>query len=481
MSDDRARLAAIRAALAGVPAADLHQAAARLGGRWGELLGRVTTALDADGPDALRDALSGLPPVDQVEAELAPLRAAATDRVAALKGQLGAVRVGLDGLHERRDQLREMVAPLRQGTGDDPELSALLERAAALVEDPGLWTASAAVAARLERVLDQVARAPVGREADALGSVELTLEAGELAQEVQTLEVRVAPLFDQVPQLLDQAADLASARSHAAAPAVAVQAARVWESLSGVAAPEVLGRWQRAFDLGMAHEQLTAVWPAGKRLQASAVRDDDYKRVAVLAHHMAELACAQGARREAVLARMEEAQCLARWPEHHTAARTYLSDAVEIAADSDDPALRQQARLMQGQALELLGAPSEARKVYEHGLRAVRHETPPSGVTGRIALQLGRLRLTQGQHHRAGKALSLGLDAAVAQSDPVLLANVALPLVALALAQEQEDRAAQALRGVLARLGGHSAGGVLLAEAKRRWGESRVAGWLGSP
>jgi len=481
MSDDQARLAAIRAALEGVPTADLAQAATRLGGRWGELLGQVTAALEADEPGALRDALSGLPPVDQVEAELAPLRAEAASRVDALRGQLSAVRLGLDGLHERRDGLRDMVAPLRQGTRDDPALSALLDSAAALVEDPGLWTASAAVGARLDRVLDQVARAPLGREADALGSVELAVEAGELAQEVQALEARVEPLFDQVPDLLDQATALASARQHPSAPQVAVQAARVWESLSGLSAPEVLGRWQRAFDVSMAQEQLPAVWLAGKRLQASAVRDDDYRRVAVLAHHMAELACAQGARREAVLARMEEAQCLARWPEHHGAARTYLGDAVSIAADSDDPALRQQAGLMHGQALELLGDEPQARQVYEQTLRAVRHQTPPSAISGRVALQLGRLRLAQGQHHRAGKALALSLDAAVAQSDPVLLANAALPLVALALAQDQEDEAAQALRGVLARLGTHPAGGLLRTEAVERWGEARVAGWLGGP
>ena len=286
-------------------------------------------------------------------------------------------------------------------------------------------------------------------------------------------------MLEDVPVLLDRSAELAVERGHAVAPAAAVQAARVWEARLGMVSPEVITRWQRAYDISQKQRQLQAVWISGKRLQADAVRRGDFKRIAVLAHHMADLAYAVGARREAVLARMEEAQCLARWPEHHGAARTYMADAIEIAADGDD-ALKLQAGLMEGQTLELLGDHAEARKVYEGALRSAKGQSPPSAVLGRIALQLGRQRLGAGQHHRADQCLTLAWDAALAQGDAVLLGNAAAPLVELRLAQDDEAGTVAVLRGALARLAGTEVAAALTSHLEERWGAERVAGWLAS-
>ncbi len=479
MSDNDPRIAAIRDALSGVPTEDLHKAASHLGGRWGALLDKVTAALESGDEDALGGALADLPDPDLLQQQLAPLRSALDAGAAALKSQLSAARSRLVALRSRRADLTSSVSPLREAAEGDAELLELLDEASAHLADDTPWEATDALVARLDRLAGRLEDLPADRDLQETLSVDLALEGAELEREAREVEQATQPLLEDVPRLLDRAADLAATRGHAVAPAAAIQAARVWEANLGMDVPEVVTRWQKAYDLSMANKQLEAVWIAGKRLQADAIRRNDFKRVAVLAHHMADLAYGLGARRRAVLARMEEAQCLARWPEHHEAARTYLGDAVKIAEAGDDDALKLQAGLMEGQTMEILGDDAEARRVYERSLRSASGQTPPSAVLGRIALQLGRQRLAAGQHHRAEKCLSLAHQAALAQGDAVLLGNVAVPQVELKLAHGDEDGAAGVLRGTLARLAGTDVVEVLLDHARERWGGERVEGWLG--
>ncbi len=478
MSTRQDRLAALKAALAGVPLADLQQAANQLGGEFGGVLGSVTDALSTGDDDALANALDRLPDAEDLEARLAPVRDLVGHAVEALRLNVSAIQLGVDGLHARRARYRESLRPLEELVAGDAELSALLVEAGSLLEDEAPWAAASSLSDRLGRLTDQLAATPMTRDADALASVDLATEAGELEQEARALEQSLQPLLTRVPQLIDAAAALASERGHPAAPAVAVQAARVSESLEGLDAPAVVDRWQRAWDLGRQHGELAAVWLAGKRLQAAAIRADHYLRVAVLAHHMAELATAQGAIPQAAITRLEEAACLARFPERHDAARAALAQALALAEDQGDAAFAERMSLMHGQALEILGDVAEARRVYDRALRGADPSAEPSPVLGRIALQLGRQRVQAGQHHRAGRCLGLALDAARRHSDPNLMGTVALPLVTLALAQGAEDQAARALRDILRSLSGQPMAELLLAEAQQRWGADRVAGWL---
>jgi len=479
MSQRTDRLAALKAALAGVPLADLQHAANQLGGEWGGVLGRVTDALETGDDAALTQALGALPDPAELEKRLLPVRDLVGQAVEALRVQVAAIQLGVDGLHARRARFRDALTPLAELVGDDAELRALVDEAGELLEDDGPWAASRSLTARLDRLTQQIAATPMTRDADPLSSVDLATEAGELEREAQAMERALQPLLDRVPKLADDAAALARKRGHPAASAFAVQAARVWESLQGLDSPGVVARWRGAWELGRQEQLLPSVWLAGKRLQAAAIRDDDFRRVAVLAHHMAELATAQGAVPQAVLTRLEEAQCLARFPEHHPAARTTLAAAVDLADGVKDRSFAERVSLMHGQALELLGDHAQARRVYDRAMRRAKPSSPVSPVLGRIALQLGRQRVQAGQHHRAGRSLGVALDAARHHSDPVLLGQVAIPLVTLALAQGAEAEAGRALREIHRALQGQPMAQLLLDDARERWGAERVAGWLG--
>ena len=178
-----------------------------------------------------------------------------------------------------------------------------------------------------------------------------------------------------------------------------------------------------------------------------------------------------------MIARLEEATCLARFPDHHDAARVYADDAMGIATKGTDAALLSQARLMYGQCMELLGDDTAARSVYNAALSDA-EEGQLSVGHGRIALHLGRLQAAGGQGHLAGRHLDLALELGLAHGDPSLLQAALGPTVEHHLAQGDEGDAAAALRNVVQAFAKAGQEGPILQHAAETWGEARVAGWL---
>lgn len=471
------RLESIRAALKGVPLEDLRKAGAHLPPELARILDSVAGALDGGtvDEDALVRALDQLPQPDQLERSLGSVSAAVKTQAGQMRSRLAMMVSKLKDLEAHRDAVREGFSQLDELTGDDPELASLLERAAATVADDAPWQASKALLTRTDGLVRRLEGIGELRQADDLLAVDLAADTAELERAARTLQAATEPLLQVLPGLLDEATELSLSRDHAAAPAVALQAARVWEVRAGMGHEDATARWDRAFVAALKHEVLPAAWVAGKRLQASALPDQDYKRVAVIAHQVADLAYKQGARPQAVMARMEEAQCLARLPEHRAAARTYADDAIAIAEKGGDPALLAQGRLMYGQVLELLEDNAAARAAYRKALDEGKAAGELSTGHGRIALHLGRLQAQAGLTHQAQKNLSLAMDLGLANGDPSLLSAVLKPAVDLALAQGDEAEAGTILRAVVQAFAQGGQEGQILAHAAAEWGDDRVA------
>jgi|GEM_PF-3087947 len=474
------RLASIRAALEDVPLAELRKAAAHLPPQLAGVLTGLADALDGGTLDdeVLTRLVGGHDQADVLVRSLGAVNQALQARTAALRERVAAMRRQLDGLAEHRGALHKGFGQLEGLAAGDADLAALLAQAAATVSDEGPWQASAALLQRTERLVARLADLDPLLHADDRTGQALGSEAAALEQAAQALQAATKPMLEALPGLLDQATDLALTRDHGAAPAIALQAARVWEVRAGLAHADAIARWSKAFGAALKHDVLPAAWVAGKRLQAAALPNQDFGRVAAIAHQVADLAYRQGARPQAVIARLEEAQCLARLPDHRDSARVCAHDALAIADKGQDTALQAQARLMFGQAMELLDDPSAAVEAYQRALMDARAGGELGVGHGRIALHLGRIQSTQDPTDPAWEHLSLAVDLGVAHTDPSLLSAALQPAVDLALARGSDLDAGAVLRAVVQVLLKSGAEGELLARATALWGQERVGRWL---
>ncbi len=474
------RLASIRAALKGVPLEDLRQAGAHLPPELARILDGVAGAIEGENIDeeALLKALGKLPQPEELEQSLDSVGAAIKAQARQMRSRLARMGEQLTSLSDHRKAVRDGFTQLDSLTDDDPELHGLLQRARDAISDEGPWTASRTLLSRTDGLVRRLEDIGQLQSADDLLGVDLAGDAAELERAAQALQAATGPLLEALPSLLDEATELAMTRDHAAAPAVALQAARVWEVRAGMGSEEATVRWERVFQAALKHAQLPAAWVAGKRLQAAALPVQDYKRVAVIAHQVADLAYKQGAWPQAVLARMEEAQCLARFPDCHDAARTYADNALSIAVKSDDLALRAQGQLMYGQVLELLGDEASARTTYRQALGEGQAGGPQTTSHGRIALHLGRLEVAGEEPAQAQKDFALAIEVGLAHGDPSLLSAALTPAVELALAQGEDDEAGAILRAVVQAFAKNGSEGQILTLAAEKWGQERLARWL---
>jgi len=474
MADSDLRLDALRESLEGGSSDDLRQAAAHLGGAWGAFLGRVTDALEGD-DDELRQVVAEAPAADAVRPVLSSLQRGLATQTSGLATQLRALQARFEGSEAQRAELDGGLKSLVALVADDPELTALLAEAAAITAAEGPWSATMALLARLERVVERIGR--TGVTADELATVELAVEIAELQQEAEAAEAAITRMNTEVPPLLDRVAALARERQHPIAPLAALHAARSWEATAGPDSADTLERWRIALRAGVAGGQVKTAWVAAKRLQAAALESDDHKQVAVLAHTVADLAESKGAHREAALARLEEAQCLARWPEHHDAAQATLHKGLAQAEADGSAELLLRARLMAGQVRELLGDPNGAARLYERGLRPDAVGDALTPVHGRIALHLGRIRQQLGQSHRAGRSLNLAREIARQAGDAGLLSAATVPLLRWLVAEGQDEKAREVFQQDATALGPSGRAAPLVEAASEALGADVVAAW----
>ncbi len=296
MATKEQRLESIRAALKGVPLDDLRKAGASLPPQLARILEGVANALDGETVDeeALVQALDQLPQPEELEESLSSVGSALKSQAAQMRSRLRVMKDQFSNLAQHREAIRKGFQEMEGLAEDDPELAEILGRAESKVADDAPWTASRDLLDRTEALVSRLESSGDLASADDLLAVDLAKDGAELERASNQLQAATEPLLKDLPELLDEAAELALARDHSAATVITVQAARVWEVRAGMGHPDAVKRWDRAFITALHHKLLPAAWIAGKRLQASALPDQDYKRVAVIAHQVADLAYTQG-------------------------------------------------------------------------------------------------------------------------------------------------------------------------------------------
>lgn len=443
------RVATLLSALDGVPPASLEAASAHLPGELGALLRAVAAALRSQDPEAaLQDALSGLP-VDPARAgaQLQSLDLGLRAAMDALRGQLDGAVAQTDALASSAEALNQELERLQPGEAD-PEIAAILARATALARDQGALRAvreatsqGQALTAEIEALLGQARRDPAFAQAR-LPALEARVRALEAS--LQATEAARPPLSELEAVVRDLRA-VGEQRGQPVAELAVVQAGLV-EARLGPRAAETTAAWVSALQAALAARDLLAARVAGQRVQAAAIERQDLPQVAVVAHRIADLAEAQGDLRAAVIARLEEASCLARMPEYQADARRLTEQAVGRARASGDPALVARAELTAGQLSESLGDLAEARRIYRRFLEDRKSDTRHPAEVGRAALHLGRLEARRGAARAARDALGLAYEIARVSGDGLLYAPAVAALLEQLSAADARDAAFALLR-----------------------------------
>lgn len=389
--------------------------------------------------------------------------------VSAARGALLAHRLRLEGLKRQGARLSQTRAQLldalrgavAEARGDDV-LLARVEEALALTES---LPTDEELAALLDRMGDVVVRIGESIDAAAAGAT-----PPDLSAMVEGLEQQLAELLsraDPAPavSLLQDLAELAYERGAPFAGAATFAAAEAVTGLQGKAHPDARRLWRRSLDLALKSGDVERAWTAGKHVQAEALADGDWSRVAVVAHRVADLTPAEDPRH--ALARMEECLALARLPK-------FIEDARQIALgvlrDAEGAPPSQQARLwlMAGQLSEQLAEPAEARIRLRHTMTLAKDG--PADVLGRAALHLGRLEEAADHKHQARQALELAWRVAGTTGDWGLFNAAAPAWIEHLRARGEVDAARGALTQALTLADTTPYGPMFRAEAQRRWG-----------
>ena len=389
--------------------------------------------------------------------------------VAAARGALLAHRVRLEGLRNqgaRISQTRaQLLDALRGAVGEakgDDVLLARIEEALALTE-------SLPTDDELSALLDNMAGV-IARLGEALDAASAGTPPPDLTAMVEGLEQQLADLLtraDPAPavNLLQDLAELAFERGAPFAGAATFAAAEAVTGLQGKAHPDARRLWRRSLDLALKGGDVERAWAAGKPVQAEALADGDWSRVAVVAHRVADLTPTNDPRR--FIARMEECLALARLPKFTDDARQI---ALGVLREAGPTPPSQQARLwlMAGQLLEQLADPVEARAHLRHALTLAKDG--PADVLGRAALHLGRLEEAAGHKHQAHQALELAWRVAGTTGDWGLFNAAAPAWIEHLRARGDVDTARAALTQALTLADTTPYGPMFRVEAQRRWG-----------
>lgn len=462
-----ARRALVQAGLtrAGLTPAELDATAAHLPEPLATTLRQMSAALRSpDAAAALDAALAGVAADEaalrgQLHGLEAPLGAAGRDLAAglaqlqALAASMGAAGAGLAATLEQALAAEGPDAAALREAGLTPALAQALRESAGSARALG----DPAVLAALQGA---------GALGDAVGAALRGGSGAEerLEQQVLGLELAAQALEDaaqrvQAPlEALDQAA-AALAADHPAEASTLAQASAALREQAGQPDPAA---WEQALQAALRAEDLDAARRAGQQAQLAALAAGDHARAAVVAHRVADLAARQGDARAEVTARLEEALCLARLPEHRGSTRMIL-DGAQRAAGADR-GLGARARLVRGQILEQWGEHAAAWDT----LRPLQAEALPdpdlADIAGRAALSLGRVALATGRPTAAREQLGLALTLGRAGGDWRLYSPALSALLELALSTQDRAGARALLRDALAqapRLGGPEARAAL--------------------
>lgn len=466
----------VQAALAGVDPVALRRAALGLPA-YRDALVTLADALEAGDPAAALPVLEGLAARGPLDAELRIALGDTEWDLHRIRRDLGRLGDRSDEVESKRRRLLDVLDELRAGAADDPALAATLDRARERLDEAGAGAATA---------FDAVRRAARGL-ADDLGAVlanpsgpaaaYLARHGADLDAALRTAEGAAGNLPVALLDAIADAAGVAAEHGHPLAVSLSELEARLAEAVLDPADASVARRWRRLLDRALAAGDLAAARLAGHRVQAAAFAADDHRLVALVAHHVAELARARKVPGVEIIARLEQALALARFADHADDARRVAADAVIGAEAVGDAAVLARARLMHGQLLAHLGDGAEARAVLRRLMRAARERACDPAVLGRAAVVLGELEAAH-QPAQATRNLRLAFDLAREHRDARLLDAVVPPLLAVHLAREREDAAVQVFREARVLYAAAGLDGRFVEALEARFGEERIAAWL---
>lgn len=469
-------------ALEDIDPRQLETAAAHLPPELGSLLRELTATLRrGESPreveDRLREQVGD--PIGFIR-RLLPLLAASGGAMDRLRAQLTALERAVEGLGQARERIVEGLEALLSQGREDPALAPALERAVAVARElPGpdrvetLLHDHRSLLEEVQQVLEEAS--PVPPEG-------LERRVRALEDRSRRLLQEREPILERLVETLDLAVEAAGDRKAALAASLAVHAARIVDDLEHGEPRDRHRRWRRALDLALEGEAVSLAWTAGKHVQAEALRAEDHKLAALVAHRVADACEGSGEGSRALLARMEEAQALARLPRYRERALR-LGRHVAAQAQSAEPPVRARLLLMFGQLLAGTKNAAEARKVFKQVVRSVpRHSHPerhPSAeVLGRAALHLGVLEREAGQLRQSERSLRFAHHLGAARGDAGLYEAAVRNLVDLLLQQETEAEIAPLVNEARRRYAAHGMEQTFVKAAEERWGRERVQRWL---
>jgi tetratricopeptide (TPR) repeat protein len=417
----------------------LRDAANRLGGPVGRLMGELADAAAAPLPGAaLADVLSQLDPAKGPEQVLDT--SVVEGQLAVVTDRLGRLRSAGASMAATHAALMTGLTALTEESGWDPEVEALLADAmdqANAVDVDGVEVVLAdlaGLAADLQAAFEGVNRG----ETD--GFADLQSRAGDLDEALRV----AAPDLAAIEDVLSRAAELARQRDNAAALPLVQLSTQFAEELHGPDDERVQLRWRVLLDMGLAAEDRGLAWTAGKKVQAQAVDARDWKLVAVVAHKVADLFDI-GEPQES-MARMEEALALVQLPAYREPG---LQLVQTVLANAQGTAAERRVVLMAGQAYEQAGDEAMARRLFNTCLQLNKTEGDPS-IVGRAALHLGRLQVDAGLKAQGRDALRLAYNISRGRGDWMLFIGAAPALHAHLVGCKKLEEAAQLRQEALA-------------------------------